>query len=421
MGAKARKQAAARKAVRIGVVTVALAVLATVFAVTAQNGLPDYLPGVQRSTVQAAFADSGALRVGDDVRIANVRAGFVDSIEMVEGKALVTLKLEHGVKVYRDARAAIDARSSLGQKFVELSPGTSTSPALADAAVIPEEQTQSPVELDQLLDIFDEKTRASAGSALRELGGGAGGRGDDLHDGLAASPRLLDDLGKISAALATDDGEDLTSLLKAAASLAGSLEAQSGQIADDVEQLSATVDAVAADNGAPLRSAIDKAPDGLTSAREALRSLDRPLDALSVAGTRLRPAARALGVATPELRGLLRDAVPPLRKIPAVAPQASTAFEALTPAIIAARTTAAGLAEALNSLAPVVAALAPFSSEASDFFTYAANALRHGDAAGHWLRITPVMSPEVLPVHTPLSRREAYPAPGEAQKHGDVR
>lgn len=421
MGAQARKQAAARKAVRTGVISVAIAMLASVFAVTAKNGLPDYVPGVQRATVQAAFADSGALRVGDDVRIANVRAGFVDSIELINGNSVVTLKVENGVKIYQDAHAAIDARSSLGQKYVELFPGTNKSAPLDEGSILPATQTQSPVELDQLLDVFDEKTRQAAGSAIREVGGGVGGRGGDLHDALRASPQLLSDLSKISGALATNDGEDLTTLLKTAASLSDALDTQSGQIESDMRQLAITLNAVATEGGTPLRATIERAPAGLTSVRESLQSLDRPLDALTVAGTRLRPAARALGTATPELRRLLRDSIDPLQKVPTVAPQASKAFDALTPAMIAARPTVAALAEALKSLSPVVASLAAYSREAVEFFIYGANALRHGDAAGNWLRFTPVTSAESLPIHTPLTRRDAYPAPGEAQNHGGSR
>ncbi|HSV41211.1 MAG TPA: MlaD family protein, partial [Nocardioidaceae bacterium] len=115
MGALARREAARKKSVRAGVAALVAVILATVFAVTAQNGLPDYVPGVERTTVRAAFVDTGALRAGDDVRIANVRAGFVDSIDLVDGTPVVTMKLDNGDTVYADATAQIAARSSLGQ------------------------------------------------------------------------------------------------------------------------------------------------------------------------------------------------------------------------------------------------------------------------------------------------------------------
>lgn len=415
MGAQERKRAAARKAQRLGVGVIVGAVIATVFAVTAQNGLPDYLPGVERMSVQASFEDSGALRVGDDVRIASVRAGFVESIEARDGASLVTLKLDHEVPVYHDARALISSRSSLGQKFVELEPGTKKAGELRDGQVLATGQTRSPIELDDLLDVFDERTRTAAGSTLRELGGGAGSRGQDLNDALAASPQLLDDLSKVSRALAHDDGADLTTLLETANSLSAAIKDQSGAISADVRQLSVTVDALATGGGDPLRRTIEKAPGSLRAVRSALASLDRPLEATRVAGERLRPGARALGQATPPLRGFLREAVPPLRKLPRVAPQATHALEALTPAMVAARRPADRAARALVSLAPVVASLAPYISDVVDFFIWGSDALAHGDSAGHWLRFTPITSPESLPVQNPFLARDAYPAPGEAK------
>lgn len=415
MGAAQRKQAAARRSLRVGIGVIVTAVVATVFAVTAQNGLPDYLPGVQRMSVQAAFEDSGALRVGDDVRIASVRAGYVESIEAGDGKSVVTLKLDHEVPVYSDARALISARSSLGQKFVELEPGTPKAGRLSDGQVLATGQTRSPIELDDVLDVFDESTRVAAGGTLRELGGGAGGRGQDLNDALAASPQLLDDLSTVSRAVARDDGADLTTLLRTANSLSGAITGQSDQIAADVRQLSVTIDAVATDRGAPLRQTIQKAPASLKAVRGALASLDRSLTATGVAGERLRPGARALGEATAPLRGFLRESVTPLRKVPGVAPQATQALESLTPAVLAARQTSARLAEALVSLAPVINSLAPYIGDVVDFFTWGSDALAHGDAAGNWLRFTPITSPESLPVRNPFLARDAYPAPHEAK------
>lgn len=415
MGAIARRERARRKSVRIGLVTLMSTVLLTAFAVTATNGLPDYLPGVERGTVQATFTDTGALREGDDVRIANVRAGFVDSIELVDGKPVVTLKLDGDDAVYADASAEIYARSSLGQKYVELNPGTESAGALA--SVIAGTRPHSATELDDLLEAFDPRTRAALGTTLRNLGG-VGGRGQDLKDALSSAPDLLADLGTVSDSLASGD---LADLLDTAASLGSALEDQSGQIADDSRQLATTLAALATDDGRALEETIRTAPQALRRTREALEALGGPLDATRVATQRLRPGAAALGAATPALRGLLRDSVVPLGKVPPVAGQAEDAVGALTPALVAARHTTAELKDAIAAVARIVVTLSPFSSEALDFFANGASALSLGDSAGHWLRFITVVSPENLsgnlPLRSPLTHREAYPAPGEAASH----
>lgn len=420
-GAGARRESARRASVRAGALTVAGAVGLAVFAISAQNGLPGYLPGVDRTTVRAAFDDTGALRPGDDVRIANVRAGFVDSIDLVDGKPVATLKLDDGGTVHSDARATIGSRSSLGQKYVDLDLGSASAPSLGQDGLIEPARTSEAVELDQLLGTFDPRTRAALGSTLRQVGGGLGGRGDDLHDGLAALPGFLDDLGTVSGALASHDGEDLGTLLRTAEGLASSVRDQSAALARDTRQTARTLDALAVEDGTPLRDTLAAAPEGLRSLRSSLASLDRPLTALRSAGVRMRPYAAALGEATPSLRGLLRESVPAMKQIPKVSGQAATSVGDLTPTVARLQATSRAMVSSFRSLAAIVGTLSPYSAEVMGFFSNAASALSQGDGAGRWLRFYPIPTPETIagsvPVRLPTTHRQAYPAPGEAARH----
>jgi phospholipid/cholesterol/gamma-HCH transport system substrate-binding protein len=107
------------------------------------------LPFASRTSVKAAFDDVGSLRSGDDVRIANVRVGYMSAIELVDATdptngqpkvAVATLKLDNDRPVYKNAQtltAFVDARSPLGQKFVDLNPGDRFARLLAADTVIP--------------------------------------------------------------------------------------------------------------------------------------------------------------------------------------------------------------------------------------------------------------------------------------------
>ena len=66
MSAIARKERSRSRSVRVGALTLAGAAAVTAFALTAQNGMPDYVPGVSRTSVEVQFEDVGALRAGDD-------------------------------------------------------------------------------------------------------------------------------------------------------------------------------------------------------------------------------------------------------------------------------------------------------------------------------------------------------------------
>lgn len=419
MGAKARLERKRRGSVRAGLLTTVVIALMLTFAITAQNGLPPYLPGVDRTTVKVAFTDVGALRAGDDVRIANVRSGFVSSIDLVDGKSIATLKLDGGRPVYEDASVTIGARSSLGQKYVELDPGTKSAGEIR--TTIPSDRAASSIELDTVLDTLDAKTREAAGSTVREVGTGLAGRGQDLHDGLGALPQMLPDIGTVAKALSEDGGQDLAQMLRAADTVSRSLTAQEDQIASTTRQVSDTLDAVATDDGQALRDTITAAPEAMTDVKAALDDLNGPLAATRRAVTELRPGAQALGDATPDVRGLLREGVVPLDKVPGVAKRAVPAVERLTPTVRDARPLVQQLGTTFDRAQSPLSILAPYSDEVLLFFQNAASALSQGDAAGRWLRFYPVPTTEsvsgALPLRDPTASREAYPAPNTAKDH----
>jgi phospholipid/cholesterol/gamma-HCH transport system substrate-binding protein len=136
----------------------------------------------------------------------------------------------------------------------------------------------------------------------------------------------------------------------------------------------------------------------------------------------LRPGAKALGQATPDLRGLLRDAVPPLDKVPSVANAAGPPVQDLADLLADARPLAPAVREALGLASTPLGIIAPYSAEVSRFFTYMTSALSGGTPSAHQLRVYPVIGTQtldgVLPVRDPLMTSDPYPAPGQAAKDG---
>jgi phospholipid/cholesterol/gamma-HCH transport system substrate-binding protein len=75
-------------------------------------------------TVTAYFDNVAGLVRGAEVRAAGVRVGRVQGIELERGKARVELELFPGVKLPRDSQASISSLGLLGEKYVEIKPGT---------------------------------------------------------------------------------------------------------------------------------------------------------------------------------------------------------------------------------------------------------------------------------------------------------
>lgn len=405
--------ALARQRSGLAGVVVALVFLLMVFlAITATNGLP----GAQRQDQKAAFTDVAALRNGDDVRVAGIRVGKVKDIQLKEGRAVVTMSFDGKRELYKDAKAVISQRSALGQAYVNVTPGTPNAGQLPAGTVLSSDEHANGQDLTNVLNVLNAPTRKSLRSTVLELGNGSRGHAADLNAALDTLPTALPDLATISSALTAGNGENLAQVLSAANALATSFKGQQQSLADLTGQLDTTLSALATDGGAPLSDALKSAPAALTSVRGALDALTTPLADTRQAVTTLRPGAQSLGAATPDLRSFLRDSRGALDKVPGVAKQAGDPIDALTATMTDARPIAPRLANAVVSASKPLAVLAPYSPEASLFFTYVTSALHQGDAAGHWLRFFPIFHTETvsgtLPIEDPITSRDAYPAPG---------
>lgn len=407
----------ARSKSRVAGIAVLAIFLASVWlAFIAQNGLP----GSTREHVRVAFENVGGLAKGDDVRIADVRVGQVSAIAMHGGRPVVTLALDGNRPVYRDATANVAQRSALGANYVDLAPGSASTGRLSHAQIIRTPSTSSAQDLTNVLNVLDPRTRRALAATLQQSGGGSAGHGQDLHAALAALPSALHDLSALSTALSSDHGATLSQLLTAARGLSGAFAGQQTQLEQLLVQTSTTLSAIDVDHGAALAKALQAAPAALTSAQAGLRALHQPLVHTHAALRALEPGLAALGTATPNLRGLLREAVTPLSKVPAVAGRATTPIGRLTTLLADARPLAPAVTEALGRASTPLAVIAPYAPEISLFFTYATSALHQGDAAGHWLRFYPVFNSQtldgLLPIVDPLSPTDPYPAPGQSAR-----
>jgi len=390
-------------------------VLALYLSLTASTGLP----GQSFRTAKAAFDDVGGLRTGDDVRIASVRVGQVRSIGYADGKARVEMQLDPDQRIYRDAQALVVARSALGQNFVMIDPGKAASGELAQGGELDPAAVTSPVNLDQVLSVLDAPTRKATASLIFQTGTGAAGHAPDLADLLEHAPELLADLRVVARSLAAPDA-GLDDLIRSSESLAGRFDGRSERIGRLIQDLGTTMDALGVDGGEPLGRTIDEAAPALDTTTTAMRDLRGPLTQLDRGMRELRPGARALGDATPTLRAVLREGAPVLDKVPGLSDDALPAVSALAGAMDDARPLADRLTTTFDAAAPPLAALAPYAPELISFFERWGSANQYGDKSGHSLRIALVVRPEsitgVLPVRDPFVHRNAYPAPGQADR-----
>jgi ABC-type transporter Mla subunit MlaD len=152
--------------------------------------------------VRAIFDNASFVVPGEDVKVAGVQVGKVDSLAVENKKAAVTLDIsEPGfAPFHQDAHCSIRPQSLIGERYVECTPGTDAAPELA---AIPAGQagagahrvelahTSSPVDLDLINNIMRLPYRQRFAIIINEFGTALAGRGNDLNEAIhRANPAL---------------------------------------------------------------------------------------------------------------------------------------------------------------------------------------------------------------------------------------
>lgn len=129
----------------IGIVFVGFLVLLLVaIEVTVGTGIlhPRYL-------IYADFPDVQGLDTGADVRLAGIKVGRVDGMKIVGDHVQVGLEIGRGFEVKKDAVARLDFRALSGERFVSITLGTPTAPALKPGSTI---QGETPASFTEAVD-----------------------------------------------------------------------------------------------------------------------------------------------------------------------------------------------------------------------------------------------------------------------------
>jgi phospholipid/cholesterol/gamma-HCH transport system substrate-binding protein len=201
---------------------VSLAVLGTaMLAAFRADDLPVIGGG---DTYYASFSEAGGLKPDDEVRIAGVRVGKVDAVELDGNKVKVAFKVESGADFGPDSAAAIKVKTILGQMFLSLEPAGSGQ--MKEGATIPVERTSSPYDVveafEGLAETADEIDTDQLAASLRTL--------SDLTRNTPEEFRAaLEGMSALSANVAKRD-EELNTLLNNLNTVAGVLDERDDDI-----------------------------------------------------------------------------------------------------------------------------------------------------------------------------------------------
>jgi ABC-type transporter Mla subunit MlaD len=333
--------------------------------------------------VRFTVADATAVVAGrHEVKFKGVPAGLITKVAMVGGKPVLTAKIyDRYGPIYNDARAALRPNTALQDMYLDI---TNRGHAAAGRATagrpLPESQTDTSVNVADVLAVFDPNTRHHLATLMRDLGAGLVDRGKDLDATFVKALPFIRIVSRLSGQLAERSAQTKR-LVHNVATLTGELERRT-----------TAVHALAADGGATLQALGRQAPaveatiDALPGTLEqldrsftALRGVLPPVDQAVAA---LRPAARRLPAGLAALRRLSAEADPAVRALRPPVTQLVPLSQELRP-------TAASLQTALTRLRPQVPAIdhatrtvAACKLAIYGFFQWTASVLKLEDARG---------------------------------------
>jgi len=384
--------------VLIGAATLLVVVVAVFLAYNANSGLP-FVPTY---AVNLDVPDAAQLVKGNEVRLGGTRVGVVRDITPIARRngafgARLSLQLDTTVKpLPTDSTAIVRPRSALGLKYVELTKGTAST-GFEEGATIPLSQARpEPVEIDEVFNMFDDRTRAASQKNLTEFGNALTGRGRELNDAIGELEPLFLKLRPVARNLSdrrTGLGKLFRSLGRSAAQVAPVAEQQ----AELFVNLDRTFGALA-DVSGPIQDTITSGPPTLDAGSRSFPR-QRPFLANSEAFFReLRPGTRALAVAAPDLADAFVVGTPTLRRSIALNKRLTATFGTLErfaqdPLVALGLDDLTSTARIAN---PTVAYLKPVQTVCnyvSLWFRNVASVISEGDANGTAQRFIQVVAP----------------------------
>ncbi|SNR84136.1 phospholipid/cholesterol/gamma-HCH transport system substrate-binding protein [Haloechinothrix alba] len=320
-------------------------------------------PWEDRYSVYAMFEESPAVSPGNgqEVRIAGVDVGDIRSADVSDsGKARVEMRIDTEHTVHDNATPVLRSKSPLNEMYIELDPGGPPGEPLEDGDTLPAENSERPVQVDEVLADLDDNARMAATTLLSEADVALANAPEKLPAGLRGLEGVVRQLEPVMAQLetrrellsrlvtaisriSTATGEDDERLSR----LASSLETTLGTVADSDGELDASLAQLP-----ELSDDLRAATEGVT---ELAGELDPALDGVREASEELPDALARTDDSIAELDGFVDAAEPVLDK-------ASPVVSDLRPAVD-------DLNHSLDDLKPITEELDPITSGLVPYLT----------------------------------------------------
>jgi phospholipid/cholesterol/gamma-HCH transport system substrate-binding protein len=378
--------------------------------------------------ITVPFTEASQLAEQSDVRISGVDVGKVENIELGPGgkEAVALLNIDDKyAPLPRSTRAMLRTKTLLGETYVELTPGSKDEPPLPDNGTLPAAQVAESVQLDEIFQAFDPKTRAAFQSWMQEAAVAIEGQGQNLSYAIGNFEPTFTEYENLFRVL-NSQKLAVSKLFSNGAKTFEALRGREGQLADLIRSSNELFKTTASRNQdiEALFRAFPTFQDESRITVDRLQGFATNADPLS---RQLIPVAEELSPTLIKISELAPEAQKLFEALPAVEREAPTGFPALRklfrdefPPLLRA------VDPFIRNLNPLLTGLDLYKHEVPAFFgnlAVATNAqLPEENAAGqkiHFLRALGPINPESVasyPSRLAINRNSAYSPPGWASE-----
>ncbi len=355
------------------------------------------LSGTSSARYQLLFKNAGLLVRGDQVQVGGVPVGSVKDIELTSNyDARVTIEVESALLPLHQGTTAqirVPDLTSVAGRYILLSPGPNNTPALPSGSSLPTTATESPVDLDQLFNTLNPRTRKGLQEFVEGTATQYQGVGKEIN---AATPYFSPALRATSHVFNEITREEpvLTATLVDGAKTLETLGNHGSQLSSLIRNADTTFGAVAS-QASSLESGLKALPGALHEGNKALNGLPATVTALRRLVDASKPNFKELAPFLAQLEALFKAGTPVSSELASAFSKPGpnndfTDFVRDVPSLYKSLQTASpDSVKALDQSVPITNFFGPYSPDLIGLFRTFGLTTGYRDANGQYARFSP--------------------------------
>jgi phospholipid/cholesterol/gamma-HCH transport system substrate-binding protein len=352
------------------------------------------------TTYHVRLQTASQLVKGNQVQIAGKRVGKITDIELSDdNQANITIQVDDEFAPLHEGTKAIVrvvSLPSIANRNLSLAPGPNNAPEIQDGAWLDTDQTTTAVDLDQLFDTLDPKTRRALQNLLAGFSNWYVGKGGKLNETLKYFGPALATTSQVMQELAADQ-KVFNDFVVDASKFVTALSERSSDVSGFVGNTNTVMRAIG-DENVQLSRALENLPGTLRQANTTFVRLRSALDELDQLTNVTKPVVPKLQPFFARLNKLVKRSTPTFHDFSQLlsARGSNNDFTDLLKTLpslarVGSRASRHSI-EALKKSQKLVEFLRPYAPDFTAWISKFGEATAYYDANGHYARVQPVFN-----------------------------